>query len=174
MRSNTLGFGWRVALAVLLCGGLASAAEKPKRAEVKQAVVNFSGLPLGKKAMAAIVLDIKDGFHAQSHKPLDPLLIKFAVKMDDNPALTFGEPIYPEPEIKEYAALGKLSVYTGKIVLYVPVEAKADAKPGATKISGKLRYQICDEKVCYPPEQPKFEIATEIMPANADVKPNEP
>src|SRR5436305_15138793 len=115
MHTYTLGFGSRVALTVLLCGGAASAAAPSKRAEVKQAVVNYSALPAGKNAMAAIVLDIKDGFHAQSHKPLDPLLIKFTVKMDDHPALTFGEPIYPEPEIKEYAALGKLSVYTGKI-----------------------------------------------------------
>ncbi|HEY2589045.1 MAG TPA: thioredoxin family protein, partial [Tepidisphaeraceae bacterium] len=92
----------------------------------------------------------------------------------ENPAITFGEPQYPAGKIEEYPALGKLSVYTDQVVIRIPFTVKPDAKPGPFEIEGKLRYQICDDKACYPPEQPKFRISTKIVPADVEVKPNEP
>ena len=124
--------------------------------------------------MTAILLEVKEGYHAQSHMPLDPNLIPFEVKLNDAPGLSFGEVQYPEPKVEDYPALGKLSVYTGRVIVRIPVTVKPDAKPGPVEITGKLRYQICDDKVCYPPESPTFSIKTQIVAAGADVKPNEP
>ena len=165
---------WRVFALVLLLAGLCRAAAKPQRAEIAKAEINASALQVGKKAWAAIVVDVKPGFHAQSHTPLDPNYIPFTVKLDENRSLKFGDVRYPPGMVENYPALGNLSVYTGKIVIFVPVEAKADAKPGATKLTGKVRYQICDNNACYPPENPTFQIETQIVPAGAEVKPNDP
>ena len=43
--------------------------------------------------------------------------------------MTFGEVEYPTGHDEEYPGLGKLNVYTGKVVVRVPVEVKPDAKP---------------------------------------------
>ena len=163
-------------LAILILTSASSPilAAPPSRGEVKTSAVNYSALAAGHKAMAAVIVEIHDGFHAQSHAPLDPNFIKFEVKPNPNPAIVFGEPRYPAGQIENYPALGQLSVYTGRVVIFIPIEVKPDAKPGPLEITGKVRYQVCDSNACYPPEQPKFTITTEIVPAAASVKPNEP
>ena len=165
---------WRVGALVLLLAGLCPAASRPQRAEVTKTAVNTSALQIGKNAWAAVVVEVNPGFHAQSHTPLDPIYIPFTMKLDENPDLKFGDVRYPPGKIESYPGLGNLSVYTGRIVLYVPVEVKGDAKPEPIKITGRVRYQVCDEKACYPPESPTFKIETEVVPANAQVKRNDP
>lgn len=172
MRSPFLPFLGGLFLSFLLASF--SAAAMPQHGHVKQVAINSSALHPGQKAIAAIVVEIDDGYHAQAHKPLDPSYIAFVVAPDENAAVTWGEPQYPPGQIEDYPALGKLSVYTDKVVLYVPFSVKGDAKPGQLELGGKLTYQVCDSNACYPPEHPKFKIATKIVAADAEVKPNEP
>jgi thiol:disulfide interchange protein DsbD len=154
-----------LALLVLLVGSALPTSAQPggQRAEISKAVVNVSGLKPGEKAMAAVVLDIFPGFHAQSRTPTQAYYIKFDAKLDPNPAVTFGEVVYPPGHVEEYPALGKLNVYVGRIVVKVPVQVKPDAPPGPVKITGTLRYQICDDQVCFPPESSKFAIETKVV-----------
>ncbi len=165
------------ALAALLFLSLVTspfALAQQKRAEIEKTLVSVSGLKPGEKAMAAVVVNILPGFHAQSRTPLEDFYVKFEMTMDENPAVTFGGVRYPEGHVEVYPALGKLSVYTGRIVLLVPVEVKPDAKPGPLKLTGKLRYQICDDQLCFPPESPKFAIETKVVAAGEKVEPVEP
>jgi thiol:disulfide interchange protein len=152
----------------------ASAAGRGSQAHVAKSVVNKTALPAGSEAMLAVSLDIGDGYHAQSHKPYDENLIPFTIKLDENPAVTFGEPVYPPGKDETYPNLGKLSVYTKNVIVRVPVKVKPDAKPGPIQIKGKLRYQICDDKACFPPESPAFTVETKVVPAGTEVQPNEP
>ena len=160
-------------LLTLLCGR-SIAAGPPKHGDVVKSTVNVSALRQGQKAWAAVVVEIEDGYHAQSNTPLDENFIKFEIKPDENPLLKLGAPKYPPGKIEDYPALGKLSVYTGKIVVFIPINVPADAKPGPIEISGHIRFQACDDKVCFPPEQPKFSIKSEIVLASATVKPTDP
>jgi thiol:disulfide interchange protein DsbD len=167
---------WTVLPLVLLFAGAAAPAQplgQEQRATVTKAVVNASGFRPGDKGMAAVVLDVKEGFHAQSRTPTQDYLIKFDVKPEENPAVTFGEVVYPPGKEETYPELGKLSVYTGRVVLYLPFEVKPDAKPGELKITGRLTYQICDDKSCYPPERPKFTIETKVVGAGEAVAPTD-
>ncbi len=161
---------WFVAAA----SAVAQPAGRPVRAKITKTAVSVTALHPGQKATAAVVLEIEEKYHAQSRAPLQDNLIKFQVKLDKTPGVTFGEPVYPPGEIEEYPALGKLSVYTGRVVLFVPFEVAADAKPGPLKISGSLVYQLCDDKSCFPPERPKFAIETKVVPAGEASEPNEP
>lgn len=159
---------------LLLLLSAAPALAQGQRATVEKAVVSVSGLKPGEKAMAAVVLDIKPGFHAQSRTPSQDFYIKFDAKFDENPAVTFGEVSYPRGEGKTYPALGLLNVYEGQTVVRVPIEVKPDAPPGPVKITGRLRYQICDDSVCFPPENKKFEIETKVVGKDEAVTPVEP
>ena len=162
-----------VIICSLLMIGFCAAAGPPPHGEIKQSAVNYSALRAGSHAIAAVVVEIKDGFHAQSHTPLDPNYIKFEVRPAENASIEFGPVQYPAGKIENYPALGKLSVYAGRVVFYIPMTVKPDAKPGPIEITGKLRFQACDESACYPPEQPAFKISTEVVSAEADVKPVE-
>jgi thiol:disulfide interchange protein DsbD len=137
------------------------------------AKLNTSALQAGQTAVVAVVLDIKPGLHAQSHMPRTDAgvnYIKFEVTPDPNPAVEFLDPIYPDPTVENFAELGPQSVYTGEVVVYVPMRVKTDASAGDITISGKLTWQACNDRVCFPPSRNQpFEIATQIVPASAAV-----
>jgi len=159
---------------LLLAAGAPALAQPVSHATINKAVVSQSALRPGDKATAAIVLEIQPGFHAQSRTPSQDFYVKFDVKLDDNPAVKFGDVAYPQGMEKNYPALGKLNVYEGRTVIRVPIEVKPDAPPGPVKISGKLKYQICDDNACYPPETPKFSIETKVVGKGDPVEPAEP
>ena len=165
--------GWFVALLVALVLAAPVHAQPKSRAKLSTAL-STTALQPGKEAAVAILVDVDEGLHAQSHTPLKDNLIAFDVKLDANPAVTIGDPIFPEAELHEYPALGKLSVYTGRVIVYVPVTVKADAPPGPLKLTGRATYQICDDKACFQPERPKFEIDANVAAAGESVQPNEP
>ena len=63
-------------LALLLAAGAATAQpQREQRAEIEKAVINVSALRPGDKGMLAVVLDVKEGFHAQSRTPTQDYLI---------------------------------------------------------------------------------------------------
>ncbi|MGE5611479.1 MAG: protein-disulfide reductase DsbD family protein [Bacillota bacterium] len=145
---------------------------KDQRVAVR-AALDAKALQPGGRAVMAIVLDIRKGYHAQSNKPLDENLVKTEVRLEPGSAVKAGQPVYPAGEVVNYPALGKLSVYTGRVVIYVPLEVKADAPAGPIKIGGKVEYQVCDERSCYPPETTPIAIETTIVPAGTSVEANE-
>ncbi len=139
------------------------------------AKLNASALQVGQTAVVAVVVDIKAGLHAQSHTPRTDTgvnYIKFEVTPDSNPNVDFLDPIYPQATVENFAALGAQSVYTGEVTVYLPMRVKTSATAGEITISGKLTWQACNDRVCFPPSRNKaFEIATEIVPASVVVTP---
>lgn len=146
---------------------------QPSRATLTP-VLNYKALQAGQQAVIAVVLDVRTGFHAQSHTPLDKYLIKYEVAFEADPNIEFGEPIYPTPTTEQYPALGKVSVYTGKTITYVPIILKNSAPTGALKLKAAVKYQICDDKSCFAPESPKIELETKVVPAGQTLEPNQP
>jgi thiol:disulfide interchange protein len=153
----------------------APASAQPKSRAKLSTAVNATALQPGKPAVVAVVVDVDAGHHAQSRTPLTDNLIRFDVKLDANPAVTAGTPVYPAGVIHDYGQpLGKLSVYEGKVIVFVPITVKPDAQPGPLKLTGRAEYQICDDKVCFAPERPKFAIESKVVSAGEAVQPNQP
>jgi thiol:disulfide interchange protein len=168
-------------LAGLLMAGVAAAQPmrppspiNPQARASHSAGLNFDALQPGQQAVVAVVLEVASGFHAQSHEPLDEFLIPYRVTVESNDHLSLYAPIYPEAEVHDYPALGKVSVYEGRVIVYVPLEVSRDAPLGAVTISGQLRMQICDDQTCFPPETRKWEIQTQIVGLEQTVSPNQP
>lgn len=134
--------------------------------------LNFDRVQPGQQAVVAIVLDIQEGFHAQSNKPIQDFLIPFSLTaLVAEPGAAF-EPIYPEGHIENYPALvmpgdkGDLSVYTGRAIAYIPVEVAAHAKPGSTfTVRGQATYQICDAQSCFQPETKQWQVQVPVVAA---------
>jgi thiol:disulfide interchange protein len=150
---------------------LASAQPVSDRAKTS-AVLNQSSVAPGQEVVLAVIVDIKRGFHAQSHAAQEPN-IPLVVRPDPNPSAQFAEPVYPPGTDETYPGLGTINIYTGKVVVYVPARIAQDAKPGAMTLSGTARYQICDDKMCFAPERGKWGVETKVVakgeptPANA-------
>ena len=102
-----------------------------------QSALNTTALRPGQDGLVAIVLDIAKGFHAQSNTPTGDNL-PTAATMKPAAGLEFSAPVYPLGLLKEYPALGKLNVYDGRAIIYVPLKVKADAPAGPVKLAGTI------------------------------------
>jgi thiol:disulfide interchange protein len=139
------------------------------------AELSSSALPAGQTAVLAVVTDIKPGLHAQSHTPLTEGLIPFNVSIDPNPALEFLDPVYPKPQTMNFPGLGNESVYTGRVIVYIPIRIKSGANPADLSITGKLTWQACNDFACFAPQKDQpFSVQTKIVPATQAVTPNDP
>src|SRR5262245_31596945 len=128
----------RGSLLILLFLVLSTAVAAAQERATLSTALNQSALQPGKDAVLAVILDIEPGFHSQSNKPLDPNLFPFKIALDANPALEPQSPVYPEGHIEDYPQLGRMSVYSGRAVAYVPIKVKSSAQPGPITITGNL------------------------------------
>lgn len=152
---------------------LADSPSAKQRATV-QTALNTTAVVPGQKAVLAVVFDIAPSYHSQSHAPLDPNLIPTEVSLAPHPAITAQPPVYPPGQIVTYPALGKLSVYSNRVIFFIPLTISATAAPGPLKFTGELNYQICDESSCFPPETTPFTVETEILTPASTLQPNRP
>lgn len=148
-----------VPLLLLLLTTLARAQPTPEPSATVDAIEP------GKSTTLTITLHIPDGYHAQSHKPLDESLIPFEVKVTAGSGIKVGEIRYPEPELKTYPGLGETSVYGGEVVVKVPLSIDANAKLDSLSLSAEVSYQICDDAgTCFAPQT---KTVTVLAPATA-------
>ena len=102
---------------------------------------------------AKIPLAVDKGYHVNSDKPRDEYLIPLKLTWTSTGALEAGAITYPTPSIEKYEFAEKpLSVFSGnfEVVAHFKVAANAPAGPGA--VSGKLRYQACNDRACFAPK----------------------
>jgi thiol:disulfide interchange protein DsbD len=151
----------RILALVVLAFCVPLAAAQPKTATLTTAL-NRSAVQPGQDAVVAVVLDIKPGFHSQSHTPKDPDLIALNVTAAKTDGVTVGGIVYPPAKEESFPALGVLSIYSGKVIFYVPVKVADDAKPGPLTLKGTIRYQICDDNSCFAPETKPWTVETKV------------
>jgi hypothetical protein len=107
----------------------------------------------GEAVETKIAATIDPGFHVNSNTPSDEYLIPLKLTWKSTGALEAGAVTYPKPSMEKYAFLDKpLSVFTGKfdIVAHFKIAANAPVGPGAA--AGTLKYQACNDKMCFQPK----------------------
>jgi hypothetical protein len=74
--------------------------------------------------------------------------------MAPNPAILAKPVVTPPPQMLHLEALDEtLPVYSGRFRLVRDIALAADARvKGAFTIDGTLRYQACDDRMCYVPK----------------------
>jgi thioredoxin:protein disulfide reductase len=85
------------------------------------------------------------------------------------------EIVFPAPsDLKQRGADQPLSVFEREFALGVTMQVGASVAPGDLSIPAQLRYQACDENVCYPPTTAVAAWTVKVVAANAVVKPQFP
>ena len=108
----------------------------------------------GETAALALRFKLAPGHHTNSSKPSDEFLIPFKLTWDAaSLAPLEGAGIdYPAGNMEKYAFSEKpLSVYSGAFTVTARFKAPAGAAKGERKVSGKLRYQACNDTMCFAP-----------------------
>jgi len=126
--------------------------DQPTQPEVRvQFLAEFDKVRPGDAFRVAVVFDMPARFHIYGPAKTD-LGIPTAVKLEQAPGLSFKAPVFPKPIEKDYPALGgRLLLYEGRAVVFIPATADADLEGDAVEARVKVTYQPCDDKACYAP-----------------------
>jgi DsbC/DsbD-like thiol-disulfide interchange protein len=116
----------------------------------------------GATAVVKVTATLSDGFHLNSHTPAESYLIPLSLKWTAGP-VEAGEVVYPKPQLIKVPFSEKpLSVLTGKFELSTPFKVPAGTTAGPVTVTGKLRYQACNDKSCFPPKTIDVKVPVEV------------
>lgn len=106
----------------------------------------------GAPATVTLKVSLPAGFHMNSNTPTDANLIPLTLKWTGGP-LEGGAITYPKPEMETYTfTAGKpISVVTGTFDVTTKFHVPATAEAGPAAQKGTLRYQACNDRMCFPP-----------------------
>jgi len=106
----------------------------------------------GKPAEVVVPVIVAKEFHVQANPASSPRLIATTLEVSGTDALKAGTPVYPAGKAyKLQGAAMEISVYDGKFEIKVPLFAQASVKSGRHELKGKLRFQACNDKICFFP-----------------------
>ncbi|MFZ0583032.1 MAG: protein-disulfide reductase DsbD domain-containing protein [Candidatus Acidiferrales bacterium] len=131
--------------------------------------VSLEPVPRGKEFQAAVVAEIRSGYHVNSHKPTDEYLIATTLTPQLPEGFRLVDTIYPEGRREKFTFSPDkpLDVYTGSVTFKLRLVAEAGAALGAVKIPAILRYQACNETTCLPPVKIPVELRVDVGAADA-------
>ncbi len=106
----------------------------------------------GATAESRLAVTLAPGYHVNSNTPSEEYLIPLRLTWGAG-ALEAAEVIYPKPSMEKYSFSPKpISVFTGKFDIVTKFKAAAGTSPGPGVMTGRLRYQACNDKACFPPK----------------------
>jgi DsbC/DsbD-like thiol-disulfide interchange protein len=145
-------------------------ATSPSAGIVKaRTVVSLEPVPQGKEFQAAVLVDIAQGYHMNSHHPSDEYLIPTTLTPTLPAGMELLDTIYPAGRLQKFSFSPDkpLDVYSGSVALKLRLSVKPDAPVGGVTFPVTLRYQACNDTTCLPPVKLPVDVKFEIAPANA-------
>lgn len=117
----------------------------------------------GESFILTLELSVAPGYHINSEKPEDKLLVPTSIEFKQDPAFEVKEVSFPEAKTKRFKFSDKpLSVYQGQIKVKIKIELAEDVCGSQLVLEGKLRYQACDEEACLRPTSVPFKAVIKI------------
>ena len=111
---------------------------------------------------ADFVIQVKDGFHVNSDSPGDEYLIPLKFTWNED-VMKVQEVVYPKPQMEKFQFSAKpMSVFQGDFKTQAKFRINATAPNGLSHVTGKLRYQACNDRMCLPPRTLEVKIPLEI------------
>jgi cytochrome c biogenesis protein CcdA/thiol-disulfide isomerase/thioredoxin len=166
--------GRHIALAVLALLVVATSALAQLRripAEITP-LVESDGVRAGSTIRAALKVALPDGYHVQSNKPRDPTLIATELNVEATAGVQVEEVVFPEAEdFKQEGLPEPLLVFEREFVIGLRLNLPAGLPTGPLTIPARLRYQACDDKMCYAPSNAQTQWTLNVVDASAAIAP---
>ena len=115
-------------------------------------------LTAGKTIEVPIVVRVRPRYHINSNEPLEDYLIPTAVTWE-TAGVEVASVEFPEPELVTYAfSESPLSVFSDEFTIVSKLKVPPTYKGGIESLTGKLRYQACNDKSCLAPTSADFSV----------------
>ncbi len=162
----------------LILLGLIAVAAAPASAQLRRipaevtTIVESDGVRAGSTVRSALQVSLPEGFHVQSNKPRDPLLIPTELTIDAPQGVRVVELVFPDAsDFKQEGLDEPLLVFDREFVIGVQFALDAGIPPGELVVPGRLRYQACDDTMCFAPSSAPVQWTLGVVRANAAVTP---
>ncbi|MEE2768499.1 MAG: protein-disulfide reductase DsbD domain-containing protein [Actinomycetota bacterium] len=120
-------------------------------------------LPAGLTREIVAVLRVPEGRHLYG-EPVSGGLVAASIELDETPGILSYTPVFPDTRPLTLSGDGHtLQIYDGDVVLRLPVAQNGrtmnkDEDGRWVTVSGRVRWQACDQESCGLPEEQRFEI----------------
>ncbi|GEM_PF-662400 len=140
-----------------------------EKTKVEESIVTVKVLPPerpvrpGEVFELSLELHILPGFHLNSEKPGDEMLVPTSIELENIEAFEIKEIFFPEPQVKKFKFAARLlSVYEGQVKVKLKIELKPAVKESTVEMAGKVRYQACNDEACLRPERLPFKTIVRV------------
>ena len=118
----------------------------------------------GQSAQLSVRIKIKKGFHIQANPASDEFLIPTTLTVVAGNDIVPGKPVYPGGHpYRLKGATDDLLTYEDEVTISLPVTVMHSAQAGMVSVTGKLRFQPCDDRKCLFPRSIPVEIPVKIV-----------
>ena len=118
----------------------------------------------GQTAELTVRAQIKKGFHIQANPAADEFLIPTTLTIETIKGIIPEEPIYPPGIAYRLKGIEEdLLTYEDEVMIKLPVKVLDSAPTGNASLTGKLKYQPCDDRSCFFPRSVPVVIPIEIV-----------
>lgn len=115
-------------------------------------LLETDGVRAGTTVRAALQITLPEGFHVQSNKPRDASLIPTELTIEPASGIEAQELVFPEAvDFPQEGLPEPLLVFERQFTIGVRFSVPAGLPAGALSVPARLRYQACDDKVCFAP-----------------------
>jgi thiol:disulfide interchange protein DsbD len=125
----------------------------------------------GRVIQAAIVVDIPGGYHINANKLIGKIGVPTSLKLEAPGGVRVGPVVYPRPIVRRLKVSDdQLALYEGRAVIRFNITIPANYQEGMTELRARLRYQSCNDEVCFPPTTREITLPIGIVGPNDPVK----
>lgn len=145
-----------LSLVVLMAGCLREAATDRPAVQTLSHVESMLERPrahAGTTVRAALRVPIPDRLHIQSNAPREPGLVASELTFAPPDGVDLVEVVFPESTDFELPGYDlPLAVFEGEVTIGVAISLDGALPPGEIVVPGRLRYQACDDTMCFLPQ----------------------
>lgn len=117
----------------------------------------------GRPAKAVVTMNIPSGFHVHSNRPLEKFLIATQLQIDPPKGVRIGPVSYPRAILRNLKfSKNRVAVYEGRILMRFNVTVPANFGSDSTELKARLRYQSCNDELCFAPQTREVTIPVQI------------
>ena len=119
-----------------------------------------------------VVMEIPGGYHVNANHPLGKYAIPTTVKIEAPKGVIVGPIVFPRALVRKLKAVNNesLAVYEGRAIMRFNVTVPANYGDGWLNLKARVRYQSCNDDVCFPPKNQDIDFGISIVGANDRVQ----
>ena len=119
-----------------------------------------------------IELNIGEGWHINSHEPLEEFLIPTEVNLEETDGISYGKLVYQHAELRNFSfSETQVSVFEGKAYVRATVTINPDYAGEELVMRGTVYYQACNDESCLAPAEITVTKLVDIVAADSEIAP---